>query len=119
MEKPLWHDVLLELLKALLGGLEYRGFEVDRRGRSIVNLLETRVDPAARSRRLLVLLRQLRRTVRLQLRLPLLVESGYQVHESDAGRHLLDLLLVAAVALAHNVAIELQRAEEAHLGVVN
>lgn len=50
VEKPLWHDVLLELLEALLRGLEYSGFEVDWRGWSIVDFLEARVDPAAGSR---------------------------------------------------------------------
>ena len=57
--------------------------------------------------------------MRLQLSLPLLVKSGHEVHESNSGCNLLHLLLVASVALAHNVAIELQRAEEAHLGIVD
>ena len=65
------------------------------------------------------MLGQFGRAVRLQLSLPLLVKSRHQVHEGNAGGNLLHLLLVAPVALAHNIAIELQRAEEAHLGIVD
>ena len=50
---------------------------------------------------------------------PLEVKGRDKVHEGQPCRHALDLLLVAAIAFANDIAIELERAEEAHLGVVH
>ena len=53
------------------------------------------------------------------LSFPLEVKGRDKVHEGQSCRHALDLLLVAAIAFANDIAIELERAEEAHLGVVH
>ena len=53
------------------------------------------------------------------LGLPLEVEGRDEVHEGHPCRHALDLLLVAAIAFANDIAIELECAEKAHLWVVH
>ena len=62
---------------------------------------------------------QRRRAVGFKDALPLAVKRWDKVHQCKSRSHLLDLLLVAPVALADDVAIELERSVEPHLWVIN
>ena len=50
---------------------------------------------------------------------PLTVERRHKVHECQPAGHLLDLLFVAAVALAHHKSIEFKRPKEAHAWIIH
>lgn len=57
--------------------------------------------------------------MRLHRSFPLAIHGGHEVHEGNTRSNLFNLLLIAAVALSHDVPIEFESAKEPHLRIVH